>query len=72
MLRQTHCLSALEIKKILRSPFGDQLEKNSRQMQIFSRQFVNDAAHSQPGLLIFRAVAEPRNSQKHAKYCEIR
>ena len=30
----------LEIKKILRSLFGDQLEKYSRQMQIFSRQFV--------------------------------
>ena len=32
--------SGLEIKKILWSPFGDQLEKYSRQMQIFSRQFV--------------------------------
>ena len=32
--------AGLEIKKILRSPFGDQLEKYSRQMQIFSRQFV--------------------------------
>ena len=30
---------ALEIKKILRSPFGDQLEKYSRQMQIFSHLF---------------------------------
>ena len=30
----------LEIKKIFRSPFGDQPEKYSRQMQIFSRQFV--------------------------------
>ena len=41
--------AGLEIKKILRSPFGNQLEKYSRQMQIFSRQFVyvNDAAHSQ-------------------------
>ena len=33
-------LSGLEIKKIPKSPFGDQLEKYSRQMQIFSRQFV--------------------------------
>ena len=32
--------AGLQIKKILRSPFGDQLEKYSRQMQIFSRQFV--------------------------------
>jgi len=32
--------AGLEIKKIVRSPFGDQLEKFSRQMQIFSRQFV--------------------------------
>ena len=31
---------ALEIKKIFRSPCGDQPEKYSRQMQIFSRQFV--------------------------------
>ena len=30
----------LEIKNILRSPFGNQLEKYSRQMQIFSRPFV--------------------------------
>ena len=30
----------LEIKKILKSPFGEQLEKYSRQMQIFSLQFV--------------------------------
>ena len=37
------------MKKILRSPFGNQLEKYTRQMQIFRRQFVyvNDAAHSQ-------------------------
>ena len=42
-------MAGLEIKKILWSPFGNQLEKYSRQMQIFSRQFVyvNDAAHSQ-------------------------
>ena len=32
--------SGLEIKKILKLPFGDQLEKYSRQIQIFSRQFV--------------------------------
>ena len=32
--------SGLEIKKILRSPFGDQLEKYNHQMQIFSCQFV--------------------------------
>ena len=32
--------AGLEIKKILRSPFGDQLEKYSRQMQIFSRRFL--------------------------------
>ena len=30
----------LEIKKILRSPFGNQPEKYSRQRQIFSRKFV--------------------------------
>ena len=36
---QNKGLSGLEIKKILRSPFGDQLEKYSHQMQIFSRQF---------------------------------
>ena len=32
--------TGLEIKKTLRSPFGNQLEKYSRQMQIFSRHFV--------------------------------
>ena len=32
--------TGLEIKKIFRSPFGDQPENYSRQMQIFSRQFV--------------------------------
>ena len=32
--------TGLKIKKILRSPFGDQLMKFSHQMQIFSRQFV--------------------------------
>ena len=32
--------TGLEIKKILRSPSGDQLEKYSHQMQIFSCQFV--------------------------------
>ena len=32
--------SGLEIKKILRSPFGDQLEKYNHQMQIFSCLFV--------------------------------
>ena len=32
--------TGLEIKKILRSPFGDQLEKYSRQMQIFIRRFL--------------------------------
>ena len=36
--------SGLKIKKILRSPFGDQLEKYSCQMQIFRHQFVY-AAH---------------------------
>ena len=41
--------TGLEIKKILRSPFGDQLEKYSCQIQTYSRQFLykgNDAAHS--------------------------
>ena len=33
-------ITGLEIKKILWLPFGNQLEKYSRQMQIFSRQFV--------------------------------
>ena len=33
-------VAGLEIKKIFRSPFGDQPENYSRQMQIFSRQFV--------------------------------
>ena len=32
-------VTGLEIKKILRSTFGDQQEKYSRKMQIFSRQF---------------------------------
>ena len=32
--------AGLEIKKIFRPPFGDKLEKCSRQVQIFSRQFV--------------------------------
>ena len=32
--------AGLKIKKILRSPSGDQLEKFSHQMQIFSCQFV--------------------------------
>ena len=62
--------AGLEIKKILRSPFGDQLEKYSRQMQIFSRQFVSCKWPSS-GLVVFRAVAKPWNSQKHAKYREI-
>ena len=62
--------TGLEIKKILRSPFGDQLEKYSRQMQIFSRQFVSCKWPSS-GLVVFRAVAKlkftkarkiPRNS----------
>ena len=39
-------ITGLGIKKILKSPFGDQLEKNSRQMQSFSRQFVNDAVRA--------------------------
>ena len=30
----------LKVKKILRLPFDDQLEKYSQQMQIFSCQFV--------------------------------
>ena len=34
------CTTGLEIKKILRSPFGNRLEKYSHQMQIFGRQFV--------------------------------
>ena len=38
-------MTGLEIKKIFRSPFGDQLEKCSCQMQIFSGQYVNDTAH---------------------------
>ena len=66
--------AGLEIKKMFRSPFGDQPEKYSRQMQIFSRQFVKCKWRVQligTGLLIFRAGAEPRNSQKHAKYREI-
>ena len=29
-----------KLKKFLRLPFGDQLEKYRRQMQIFSHQFV--------------------------------
>ena len=37
---QQVAVPGLEIKKTLRSPFGNQLEKYSRQMQIFSRQFV--------------------------------
>ena len=46
---QNRGITGLEIKQILRSPFGDQLEKYGRQMQTFSRQFVyaNGAAHSQ-------------------------
>ena len=32
--------SGLKFKKIPKSPFSEQLEKYSRQMQIFSRQFV--------------------------------
>ena len=32
--------AGLKIKKILRLPFGNQLEKYSNQMQIFTRQFV--------------------------------
>ena len=62
--------TGLEIKKIFRLPFGDQPEKYSRQMQIFSRQFVKCKWRPQligTGLLIFRAGAEPWNSQKHAK-----
>ena len=33
-------VSELEVKKVLRSPFGDQLEKYSRQIQIFRYQFI--------------------------------
>ena len=33
-------VTGFEIKKILRSTFGDQQEKYSRKMQIFSRQFA--------------------------------
>ena len=40
LLLNSILIPGLEIKKILWSPFGDQLEKYSRQMQIFSRQFV--------------------------------
>ena len=32
--------TGLEIKKSFKSPFGDKLEKYSRQVQIYSRQFV--------------------------------
>ena len=32
--------TGLEIKKNVRLPFGNQLEKYSRQMQIFSRRFL--------------------------------
>ena len=40
--------SGLEIKKIFRSPFGDKLEKCSRQVQflVASLYNVNEAAHS--------------------------
>ena len=37
---QQVAVAGLESKKIFRSPFGNQLEKYSRQMQIFSHQFV--------------------------------
>ena len=37
---QQVAVPGLEIKKILTSPFGNQLEKYGRQMQIFSCQFV--------------------------------
>ena len=40
LVKKKYTLPGLAIKKILGSPFGDQLEKYSRQMQIFTRQFV--------------------------------
>ena len=40
VLRSFLSLAGLEFKKIVRSPFGDKLEKYSCQMQIFSRQFT--------------------------------
>ena len=36
--------SGLEIKKIFKSPFGDSLVKNSRQLQTSSRQIVKSFA----------------------------
>ena len=63
-------VEGVEIKKILRSPFDDQLEKYSHQMQIFSRQFVSCKWRSS-GQVVFCAVAKPWNSGKSAKFTKV-
>ena len=60
--------SGLEIKKILKSPFGDQLEKNSRQMQSFSRQFVNDTVRASDISRGSQSLEIHKNTQNTAKF----
>ena len=55
--------AGLEIKKILQSPFGDQMVKNSRQVQIFSRQIketqsvgIHDVLNAQGFARHYRAI----------------
>ena len=47
----TIIITGLKIKKIPRSPFGNQLAKNSHQMPIFSGQFQAVKMRRQPALL---------------------
>ena len=61
-------ITGLEIKKILKSPFGDQLEKNSRQMQSFSRQFVNDAVRASNISRGSQSREIHKNTQNTAKF----
>ena len=60
--------AGLEIKKILKSPFGDQLEKNSRQMQSFSRQFVNDTVRASDISRGSQSLEIHKSTQNTAKF----
>ena len=63
-----YMITGLETKKILKSPFGDQLEKNSRQMQSFSRQFVNDAVRASNISRGSQSREIHKNTQNTAKF----
>ena len=61
-------ITGLGIKKIPKSPFGDQLEKNSRQMQSFSRQFVNDTVRASDISRGSQSLEIHKNTQNTAKF----